>query len=84
MTVLSNLQVSLELPIFVSEETPQPGTLPNTWTLAFTPLGTPQVYSNGVRQRMGASGDYTIAGNVLTSTLWAAQGGNLLADYSHN
>lgn len=83
MTVLSNLQVAIDLPQFVDAEVPQAGTAPNTWTLAFTPVGVPQIYSNGLLQNLGAGGDYTIAGNVLTSGLWAAQGGNLLAFYRH-
>lgn len=84
MTVLSNLQVAIDLPNFADAEVPLPGPAgSNTWTLAFAPAGTPLVFSNGLLQNPGTAGDYTIAGNVLTSTLWAGQGGNLLAFYRH-
>lgn len=50
-----------------------------TWTLADTPIaGTVRVYVNGQRLTVGV--DYTIAGSVITTTLfWSA--GSMVADY---
>lgn len=57
-----------------------------TFTIANTPVaGTLQLYRNGIRQRVGASNDYTLSGTTITFNTGAIPGSGdwLLADYSY-
>ncbi len=86
-TTLANVNLSGGVTAVVSE-TPT-GTIDGsnpTFTLANTPAaGTLQLYKNGVRQRAGASNDYTLSAATITFKAGAIpeSGDWLLADYNY-
>jgi len=54
-----------------------------TFTLANTPIDTPRIYVNGVRQKPGAGNDYTISGTTITFASAPLTGSNILVDYTY-
>ena len=56
-----------------------------SFTVANTvsPAGSLKVYLNGVRQRSGASNDYTFSGSTLTLSVAPASGDTLVVDYRY-
>lgn len=76
------------VPTFVTGEVPS-GTVDGSnadFTLASTPTaGSLAVYKNGIRQKVGAGNDYTLATATITFEAGniPGTGDNLLADYRH-